>query len=58
MRARFDGLVIPPPTYSVDAIGWGEHYDSNVELFAARFYLFPVQDRLRRGQFRVRVRGP
>ena len=23
VRARFDGLAIPPPTYSVDAIGGG-----------------------------------
>ena len=55
---RFDGLAIPPPTYSADAIGGGEYDDSNVESFAARFYLFPVQDRLRRGHVRVRGRGP
>ena len=37
VRDRFDGLAIPPPTYSVDAIGGCEHDDSNVELCAARF---------------------
>ena len=58
VRARFDGLAIPPPTYSVDAIGGGGHDDSNVELFAARFDLFSVQYRLRLGHVRVRVRGP
>ena len=36
VRVRFDGLAIPPPTHSVDAIGGGEHDDSKVELFAAR----------------------